>query len=527
MEGEFSNAGIWSIMPPLVAIALALVTRQVVFSLLIGVISGSIIYSAVSGLGIIGVFSVTVETMIENIADTGNASIIIFVVLLGALVALLIRAGGSNAYGIWASRNIQSKQSACLFTSLLAFLIFIDDYFNCLTVGTIMRPVTDRYRVSREKLCFLIDATAAPVCIIAPISSWSAAVISYIPATIGISGMQAFISSIPMNLYALLTVFMVIWFSVRKNSDYGPMADAEQRTEETGGLGINAEFSAESGDDLESIAVSGKGRIFDMIIPLALLVLFSVAAMMWSGGYWSGESKGLLDAFGDTNAGFALSLGGFGALAAAFFLYVPRRLISLKDFFITVSTGIKSMVPAIIILTLAWTISSICSGLLHTGSYFADLVESSSMPIAMIPAILFVFAFALSFATNSWGAFGILIPIGFTICSAVAPHLSIITLSAILAGSVWGDHCSPISDTTILSSIGARCNQIDHVVTQMPYAVTAGIISFIGYIVSGFTSAMGYATNVAIMLLVTFPLLIAALLILPKIRRKPYLIDRQ
>jgi Na+/H+ antiporter NhaC len=517
MESLIEHAGFWSVIPPLAAIALALITKEVIFSLLIGIMSGALIYSALTGMGLLGIFTVTIDTMVNKVADGDNAAMIIFLALLGGLVALVTRAGGSAAYGVWAAKKIKSQKSAGLLTALLGLLIFIDDYFNCLTVGTVMRPVTDRFRISREKLAYLIDATAAPVCIIAPISSWAASVISYYPTNTGVSGMQAFISSIPMNLYAVLTIFMVIWVTLRKNSDYGPMAAAQRRADESA-ANTEAALADTEGDELEKLGISDKGKVFDLVIPVAFLVLFSVLAMLWYGDYWNGEGKSLFDAFGDTSAGIALALGGFGALIAAFFLFVPRKIMSFKDFFASVGIGIKSMVPAIIILTLAWTISGICRDLLNTGTYVAGLVESSSMPVALIPAIMFAIAAALSFATGtSWGTFGILIPIVISICDIVAPELSIVSLSAVLAGSVSGDHCSPISDTTILSSTGARCNHIDHVSTQIPYALTVSAVCFLGYILSGFTAPLGIGISAAIILPVSIALLIAALLALPKV----------
>ena len=510
------NFGIWSVVPPLVAIALALITKEVIFSLLIGIMSGALIYS---GLGNpLGIFTVTIDTMIGKLADGDNAAMVIFLALLGGLVAVITKAGGSGAYGVWAAKKIKSKESAGFLTVILGMLIFIDDYFNCLTVGTVMRPVTDRFKISREKLAYLIDATAAPICIIAPISSWAASVISYYPDDAGVSGMQAFISSIPMNLYAVLTLVMIIWLSLRKNSDYGPMAAAQRRAEEA--TVIESKTIA-GNDEIEKLSVSDKGKVFDLIIPVALLVIFSILAMLFYGGYWE-EEKSLFDAFGDTAAGFALALGGFCATVAAFLIFVPRGLINFKDFFSTIGLGIKSMVPAIIILTLAWTISGICRDLLQTGEYVAAVVEASSMPTVIIPAIMFAVAAALSFATGtSWGTFGILIPISITVCNKVAPELSIVTLSSVLAGSVLGDHCSPISDTTILSSTGARCNHIDHVFTQIPYVLTVGSVCFVGYIIAGLTSSMGFAASTAITLPVSLVLLIAALLVLPKIWKQP------
>jgi len=514
------NAGIWSIVPPLLAITLALITKEVIFSLLVGIMSGSLIYSVLMGHGFLGIFTVTVDTMIGKLSDGDNIAIVLFLALLGSLVALVTKAGGSNAYGSWAAKKIKSQKSAGVLTVLLGLVIFIDDYFNCLTVGTVMRPVTDRFRMSKEKLAYLIDATAAPVCIIAPISSWAASVISYYPAESGMSGMQAFIGSIPMNLYAVLTIIMVFWVVLRKNGDFGPMAIAQRKMDESGagGNAVSAEnvVSSTEPDELEKLNVSDKGKVYDLIIPAAFLVAFSIASMLWYGGYWDGEGKSLFDAFGDTSAGPALALGGFGALIVAFFLFVFRKVISFKDFFTCIGIGIKSMVPAIIILTLAWTISGICRDLLNTGSYVAGLVEASSMPAAVIPAILFLVAAILSFATGtSWGTFGILIPIAITICNKVDPRYSVISLSAVLAGSVFGDHCSPISDTTILSSTGARCNHIDHVSTQIPYALTVAGVCFIGYLISGFTAPLGFGTSILIVLPVSVALLLAALLVLP------------
>jgi Na+/H+ antiporter NhaC len=521
MEAEFAHAGIWSVVPPLVAIALSLITKEVIFSLLVGIMSGALIYTALMGLGAVGVFTVTIDTMIGKLADGDNAAMVIFLALLGGLVAVVTRAGGSNAYGVWASAKIKSRRSAGLLTAFLGLLIFIDDYFNCLTVGTVMRPVTDRQRISREKLAYLIDATAAPVCVIAPISSWAASVISYYPTETGITGMQAFVGSIPMNLYAVLTIVMVIWLAVRKNGDYGPMATAERRTsldrpEETGAR-TNAALASGGNDELEQLPASANGKVLDLVVPVVFLVIFSVLAMLWYGGFWEGEGKSLFDAFGDTSAGFALALGGFGALIVAFFLFVPRGLISFKDFFTSIGAGVKSMTPAIIILTLAWTISGICRDLLNTGVYVAALVEASSMPVALIPAIMFLIAAALSFSTGTaWGTFGILIPITISICDIVAPQLSVVSLSAVLAGSVFGDHCSPISDTTILSSTGAGCDHIAHVSTQIPYALTVAAVCFAGYIIAGFTSPLGFTASTAITLPVSIVLLIAVLLILPK-----------
>jgi Na+/H+ antiporter NhaC len=514
MELSAIDVGFWSIVPPIIAIALSLITKEVIFSLLMGILSGTLIYSVVVGAGFTGIFYVAINLMIDKVGS--NASMVLFLALLGALVALITRVGGSRAYGNWASRKLKTRESAGLAAGLLGILIFIDDYFNCLAVGTVMRPVTDKHRMSREKLAYIIDATAAPVCIIAPISSWSASVISYYPTETGITGMQAFLGSIPMNLYAILTLVMVLWLNLRKNGDFGPMARAQLRAEREGSLSSAREDSGD--DELSRITVSDKGKVMDLIVPVVFLVIFSVLAMLFYGGYWSGEGKTLFTAFGDTDAGAALILGGFASLFTAFFLFVPRKLISFREFFAAITTGAKSMVSAIIILSLAWTISGVCRDLLSTGPYVAGLVQEAGLPAAFIPAIMFAIAAGLSFSTGTaWGTFGILIPITIAVCDIIAPHLSITSLSAVLAGSVFGDHCSPISDTTILSSIGAGCNHIEHVATQIPYALTVSTVCFIGYIIAGFTAGLGFNTSLLITLPISLGLLFAALITLPKL----------
>jgi Na+/H+ antiporter NhaC len=510
MEFEAVSAGWLSILPPLIAISLALITKEVIFSLLMGILSGTLIYSLMAGLGVFGAFNVTIDLMISKVG--ANASMVIFLAMLGALVALITQAGGSRAYGNWAALRLKSKRSVGVATGLLGILIFIDDYFNCLTVGTVMKPVTDKYAMSREKLAYIIDATAAPVCIIAPISSWAASVISYYPTQTGITGMQAFIGSIPMNLYAMLTLAMVLWLNLRKNGDFGPMAAAERNAAAMGTM--PAARAAE--DETPYKTESDKGTVLDLIVPVLFLVFFSVLAMLFYGGFW--EGKTLFDAFGDTDAGSSLALGGFAALFLSFFLYVPRKLMSFTEFFSGITQGVKSMVGAIIIRALAWTISGVCRDLLSTGPYVAEIVQQSRMPVILIPAIMFLIATGLSFATGTaWGTFGILIPITIAVCDIVAPYLSITSLSAVLAGSVFGDHCSPISDTTILSSTGAGCNHISHVATQIPYALTTASICFAGYIIAGLTAPLGFGISVGITLPLCLVLLCGTLLTLPKL----------
>ena len=437
--------------------------------------------------------------------------ILLFCFLLGALVHLVTLTGGSSAYGEWASKRLRTKRSALLATSALGCLIFIDDYFNCLTVGTVMKPVTDRYNVSRAKLSYIIDSTAAPVCIIAPISSWAAAVSSYIRGTGSFeSDFMAFCATIPFNLYALLTLAMVVILSV-KDMEFGPMEKAEQHARQTGDIGaVQTEVT-----DLPK--GQKQGRVADMVVPIAALIVFSILSMLYIGGFW-GEDPAFryqfTAALGNSVAAEALCWGSLGALFVAFVQYVPRRLMSFKEFMKGVSTGMSNMVSAATILVLAWTISGVC-GLLETDVYVKDVMVASSIPGGLLPAIVFVVAAFLSFATGtSWGTFGILIPIIIPVASAISPNLLIVSLAATLGGSVMGDHCSPISDTTIMASAGAQCEHLNHVTTQLPYAVTVAIVSFVGFIVAGFVQ------NVFVTWAVGIVLLLGALFLIRAIERK-------
>lgn len=509
----------WSILPPVIAIVLALITKEVISSLIVGILSGTAIYAYfLPGGDVMTVFTAMMDLMYKKIGD--NASMILFLALLGGLVAVITRAGGSRAYGDWAARRLNSRRGASLSTAFLGIIIFIDDYFNCLTVGTVMRPVTDKFKISREKLAYLIDATAAPVCIIAPISSWAASVISYFPDDTSMSGMEAFLRAVPMNLYAVLTLVMLFWVCLRKNADYGPMARAEARAL-SGAAPDDANPAEETPDDEQKLTIIGRGGVLDLVIPIVALIILAVLSMLFIGGYWTAPAEGesaktLFAAFGDTDAGSALALASVGALLVAFCLFVPRRVVTFHGFFAGITAGIKTMVPALIILTLAWTISGVCRDLLMTGQYVAHLVETSNLAVALIPAIMFIVASLLAFSTGtSWGTFGILIPIIVAVCNAVEPSLTVTALSAILAGAVLGDHCSPISDTTILASTGARCRHIDHVSTQLPYVITVGAACVIGYLVAGVTRHMGYAANLGITLAVSLGVLIAMLIALP------------
>ena len=403
---EAINVGILSILPPVIAIALALITKEVISSLLIGIFVGTFTYSFSSGKGFMGGLDTTLNLMGQKIGD--NATMILFLSLLGVLVVLVTAAGGSQAYGNWAATKIKNKKMAQLATSLLGFIIFVDDYFNCLTVGTVMRPVTDKYRISRAKLAYLIDSTAAPICIIAPISSWAAAVGSTLAAAkIFKSDLLAFCATIPFNLYAILTILMVIILACT-NISYGPMRKIEKYAElnnELGALTINEET-----DETE-------GKVKDLLIPIIALIVFSILAMLYTGGLFSGKAGGIISAFGNSEAPKSLALGGFGAIVVTFILYMPRKILSFKDFMGSFTEGIKMMVPAITILVLAWTISGVCRDLLSTGQYIGNLVQHSHFPVIFLPLIVFIVASFLSFSMGTaWGTFGILIPIVIIIC---------------------------------------------------------------------------------------------------------------
>ena len=505
---DMIDVGWLSILPPVIAIVLALVTKEVISSLLIGIFSGTLIYAFSSGGGVVKAAEVTFGLMAEKLG--GNASIILFLAFLGALVAVVTMAGGSRAYGEWASKKIRTRKGAQLGTSLLGLLIFIDDYFNCLTIGTVMRPVTDKQHISRTKLAYIIDATAAPICIIAPISSWAASVISQMgELSVGgqqLNGMQTFLATIPFNLYAILTLIMVIILCVT-DIDFGPMAKFEAEAKANKG-NLSMSMDQAGDDEFSKMEISSKGRVFDLLIPIIALIVFAILSMLYVGGYFNGDMS-IAEAFGNTDAGKALAIAGFGALVVAFLLFVPRKVISFKSFMEGISTGIKSMVGAFVILTLAWTISGVCRELLGTGEYVASVVAKAQIAGVLIPAMIFIVAGGLSFAMGtSWGTFGILIPIVAMICDAAAPQLLTASLAATLAGAVFGDHCSPISDTTILSSTGAGCKHIDHVATQIPYTLVVATCCLVGYLIAGFTANvwLTLGTSVVLLLVILFVL---------------------
>ncbi|MBS7369762.1 MAG: Na+/H+ antiporter NhaC family protein, partial [Oscillospiraceae bacterium] len=439
----------WSLLPPIVAIGLALITKEVYSSLFIGILTGGLIYAIATASGFEGMFNAVVqEGLIANLSDSYNVGILIFLVVLGIIVVLMNKAGGSRAYGEWAAKHIKNRQGATFATFLLGALIFVDDYFNCLTVGSVMRPVTDKHKVSRAKLAYLIDATAAPICIIAPISSWAAAVSGTVD---GVNGIQLFIQTIPYNLYALLSIVMVIFIALA-NFDFGPMKTFEQNA-------INGDLFTTRNNVYpeDDKPVHSKGKVIDLIIPVLTLIAFCVVGMIYSGGFFAGES--FMDAFANCDASFGLSLGSIGALIVIIGYFMLRRVLSFTECMDSIAAGFKQMVPAILILTFAWTLKTM-TGLLEAGPFVSGIVKSATALQILLPLILFAVAIGLSFATGtSWGTFGILIPIVTAVFSSelanvaetgVIPPMVIICISACLAGAVCGDHCSPISDTTIM-----------------------------------------------------------------------------
>nr|WP_294525705.1 Na+/H+ antiporter NhaC family protein [uncultured Blautia sp.] len=469
-------ATFWSLVPPVVAIVLALITKEVYSSLFIGILVGAILYSGGNFEGTVNhIFS---EGMIGVLSSSSNVGILVFLVILGTMVCLMNRAGGSAAFGRWAGKHIRTRVGAELATILLGVLIFIDDYFNCLTVGSVMRPVTDQHNVSRAKLAYLIDATAAPVCIIAPISSWAAAVSGFVP---GEDGMSVFVRAIPYNYYALLTIVMMVSMVVMK-AEFGAMGVHESNALKGDLFTTAARPYAGAEEDGK---VNPRGKVMDLLIPIISLVICCVIGMIYTGGFFSGTD--FVTAFSQSDASVGLVLGSFFGLVITILLYLVRRVLSFRDCMACIPDGFKSMVPAILILTFAWTLKSMTDSL-GAAEFVAEMVKSSASGLVnMLPAIIFLVACFLAFATGtSWGTFGILIPIVVHVFENTPGDLMIISISACMAGAVCGDHCSPISDTTIMASAGAQCDHVSHVSTQLPYAVVAAVVSFITYIFAGF-----------------------------------------
>ncbi|MBQ8014934.1 MAG: Na+/H+ antiporter NhaC family protein [Clostridia bacterium] len=500
-------ATVWALIPPIIAIVLALITKEVYSSLIIGIIAGGFIFAG--GNFETAINHVLFDGFVASLSDSYNMGIIIFLVLLGMLVSLMNKAGGSAAFGRWASKHIKSRVGAQLATILLGCLIFIDDYFNCLTVGSVMRPVCDEKKVSRAKLSYLIDATAAPVCIIAPISSWAAAVAGFARGAGAENGISLFVQAIPYNFYALFTILMMVVIAVAK-IDYGPMKLHEKNALEKGDIFTTGDRVVN--DDAD---INPKGKVIDLVLPVVVLIATCVVGMIYSGGFFSGES--FIDAFSNSDASVGLVIGSAIAIVFAVVYFLIRRVISFKDIMASLPDGFKAMVPAILILTCAWTLKAMTDSL-GAKIYISQLVEGSAGAFqALLPAIIFLIAVGLSFATGtSWGTFGILIPIVLSVFEATNP-LTIVAISACMAGAVCGDHCSPISDTTIMASAGAQCNHINHVSTQLPYAMTVACISFVTYIIAGLLAKSGLSI---VALPVGIVLTIAALLVIKSISKK-------
>ena len=541
---DFNFIGtIWSLLPPIVAIALALKTKEVYSSLFIGIVLGAILYSMSMGTGFEGflthLLNDTVGTgadtkqygLISCLSDPWNVGIIVFLVVLGSIVSLMNKAGGSAAFGRWASKHIKTKIGAQIATIILGLLIFIDDYFNCLTVGSVMRPITVRHGVTKEKLAYLIDSTAAPVCIISPISSWAAAVSGFVSG--GENGLALFCQAIPFNFYAFFTIIF-IFMIVLSGFDFKAMSKYDARLQEwyerTGGqvdevidtkLQI-VEHGVGAKQDSKKPATT-KGSVADLVVPILMLIVFCMAGMVYSGGYFDATSTcyhNFVDAFAASNASVGPVIGSLAALILTVAMFVARRTLKFDNAMSCLIKGFEAMVPAILILTLAWTLKSMTDSL-GAAEYVSDVVSSTASGLQMLlPAIIFIVAALLAFATGtSWGTFGILIPICIAVFPATAP-LRIISISACMAGAVCGDHVSPISDTTIMASAGAECKHVHHVSSQLPYAITVATVSFLTFVVAGFTQQLGIVASAAISWILGIAMLFSALWVLRKIGYK-------
>ena len=506
-EGEsFAYNTLWAALPPVIAIGLALITKEVHSSLFLGILVGAMMYANFDFMGtFVHVFE---DGIIANLSDSYNVGILIFLVILGTMVQLMNAAGGSAAFGKWSTEHIKSRTAAQLAVVCLGVLIFIDDYFNCLTVGSVMRPLSDKHKISRAKLAYLIDATAAPVCIIAPVSSWAAAVTGFVD---GVDGLDLFISAIPYNYYALLTILMMVAMAVMK-VEFGPMAVHEHNAIEKGDIYTTPDRPYENATNT---VPSSKGKVLDLVFPILVLIVMCVIGLIYSGGFFDG-GVGFAEAFSNADASIGLTYGSFFAFVITIVWYVIRRVLTFRQMMDLIPEGFKAMVPAILILTFAWTLKTMTDslGLKH---YIADIVLGfSDGMMSMLPAVIFVIGCIMSFATGtSWGTFGVLIPI--VVAAYTEPgvgfipgyeSIGTILVSACMAGAVCGDHCSPISDTTIMASAGAQCNHLNHVQTQLPYALSCAAISFVAYIFAGFIQ------NAVICLLIAAAMMIGFLFVM-------------
>lgn len=511
----YATAG--ALLPPVIAIVLALITKEVYSSLFVGIVAGALLYAN-------GNLELMLNTMLYNgdggmiykLADSWNVGILVFLVVLGIMVALMNKVGGSAAFGQWASTHIKSRVGAQLATMVLGVLIFVDDYFNCLTVGSVMRPVTDRYKVSRAKLAYLIDATAAPVCIIAPVSSWAAAVTSSVPEGSNINGFSMFLKTIPYNFYALTTLLMMVLIIVMK-VDFGSMKKHESNAEEKGDLFTTA---ARPYGELDEEAKNTNGKVIDLVFPVFALIVCCIIGMVYTGGFFEGET--FINAFSDADASMGLVLGSMVTLIITFCFYMIRGVMSFKEFTDCIPEGFKAMVAPILILTMAWTLSGM-TGLLGANVFVAEAVAGSAGVLKMfLPCIVFAVALFLAFSTGtSWGTFAILIPI---VCdvfgNGTMQEMLVISIAACLSGAVCGDHCSPISDTTIMASAGAHSDHVNHVSTQLPYAIAAAAVSFVGYIIAGVIGYNAGNSTALIALPVTLALMVIVIVVIKSMSGK-------
>ena len=516
-SGKDHYSTIWALLPPVVAIGLALATKEVYSSLFVGIFIGGVLYAGFCGRQLwVHIFQ---DGFVASVADSYNVGILIFLVILGAIVALMNKAGGSEAFGRWASEHIKTKTGAMLATIFLGILIFIDDYFNCLTVGSVMRPVAEKHNISKEKLSYLIDATAAPICIIAPVSSWAAAVSGFVKDS-GVSGFGLFVKAIPFNFYAILTIVMMLTLAFMK-FDYGPMRKFEPYTVESAKQKIETMVKrsgsfAEGIEAKEEVVVKDKsrntGKVIDLLIPIIVLIIACVLGMLFSGGFFDGA--GVIEAFSDSDASVGLVLGSACTLIIVVIYYLFRRILKFQDIMSCIPEGFKAMVPAILILVFAWTLKGMTDAL-GAKEYVEALVMGSASGFQiMLPAIIFLIACFLSFSTGtSWGTFGILIPITISVFP-ITTSIGVVCVSACMAGAVCGDHCSPISDTTIMASAGADCDHINHVNTQLPYAITVAAVSFVSYILAGLIP------NWVIVLPISIVLMIATLIVIKKVTER-------
>ena len=508
-------AQILVLLPPIIAIGLALLTKEVYSSLFIGVVVGAFIFVLSGGVttvdgvemgyfllgeqhaefawnfSLMGTAETTLNTIVNSVADPYNVGILLFLVLLGMLVSVITKAGGSKAYGNWAASKIKGKKTALLSTSALGVLIFIDDYFNCLTVGTVMKPVTDKFKISRAKLSYIIDSTAAPVCIIAPVSSWGAAITSCMSMQ---NPFQVFLQTIPFNFYALLTIIFLVTLTLLKE-DYGLMKKLEDLAEQKGELG-----SIETIDQGLSEQSTAKGTVWDLIVPIVVLIIGAILGMIYTGNGFDGSTD-IITAFTNCDAPTSLNYGAFAALICTAIMYLPRKIIKPREFMEGLTQGFKAMVPAITILALAWSLGGICKNSLMLGNNISVIFEGSNIDV-ILPAVLFILGSFIGFSTGtSWGTMAILIPLAEGLLGVVggeATTLTIITVAAVAAGAVLGDHISPISDTTIMASTGAQCDHLQHVTSQIPYALTVGAVSVVAFLIAGITSSLGFGLSLLI-----------------------------